>query len=163
MPRIDSQTQYLTFVFSGTTYAWSARPRSLLALCNVQKYAIVYMSCRGVRFAVEFSYGKGGYAMMVEHLHPWQSVMTTDVTSLPPSASVLEAAKLMKELNVGAIPICDGRRLIGMLTDRDVVVRLVAEQRDPSEQVHTVMSGQVDYCYEDQDVDEAVHIMQDRQ
>ena len=50
-----------------------------------------------------------------------------------------------------------------MLTDRDIVVRLVAEERDPTEQVHTIMSGQVDYCYEDQDADEAVHIMQDLQ
>ena len=101
--------------------------------------------------------------MMDQHFQPLQSVMTTDVTSLPPSARVVEAAKLMKELNVGAIPICEGRRLIGMLTDRDIVVRLVAEQRDPGERVDTIMSGQVDYCYEDQDADEAVHIMQDRQ
>jgi CBS domain-containing protein len=101
--------------------------------------------------------------MMDQHYQSLQSVMTTDVTTLPPSASVFEAAKVMKELNVGAIPICDGRRLIGMLTDRDIVVRLIAEQRNPSEQVHNIMSGQVDYCYEDQDADEAVHIMQDRQ
>lgn len=92
-----------------------------------------------------------------------QCVMTTDVRSLPPSASVLEAAKVMKELNVGAVPICEGQRLIGMLTDRDIVVRHVVEQRDPSEHVHTIMTGQVDYCYEDQDADEAVHVMQDRQ
>ena len=101
--------------------------------------------------------------MMDQHFQPLQSVMTIDVTSLPPSATVFEAAKQMKELNVGAIPICEGRRLIGMLTDRDIVVRLIAEQRDPGEHVHTIMSGQVDYCYEDQDADEAVHIMQDRQ
>jgi len=101
--------------------------------------------------------------VMDQHSQPLQSVMTTDVKSLPPSASVFEAAKVMKELNVGAVPICDGRRLIGMLTDRDIVVRQVAEQRDTSEQVQTIMSGQVDYCYEDQDADEAVHIMQDRQ
>jgi CBS domain-containing protein len=101
--------------------------------------------------------------MMDQHSQSLQSVMTTDVTTLAPSASVFEAAKVMKELNVGAIPICDGRRLIGMLTDRDIVVRLIAEQRNPSEQVHSIMSGQVDYCYEDQDADEAVHIMQDRQ
>src|SRR4051812_15749304 len=101
--------------------------------------------------------------MMEIHSQPLQSVMTTDVKTLPPSASVFEAAKVMKELNVGAVPICDGRRLIGMLTDRDIVVRQVAEQRDASEQVQTIMSGQVDYCYEDQDADEAAHIMQDRQ
>jgi CBS domain-containing protein len=101
--------------------------------------------------------------MMDQHSQSLQGVMTTDVTSLPPSATVLEAAKVMKELNIGAIPICDGRRLMGMLTDRDIVVRLVAEQRDLSEQVRTIMTGQVDYCYEDQDADEAVHIMQDRQ
>jgi CBS domain-containing protein len=87
--------------------------------------------------------------MMDQHSQSLQSVMTTDVTSLPPSATVLEAAKVMKELNVGALPICDGRRLIGMLTDRDIVVRLVAEERVSTEQVHTIMSGQVDYCYED--------------
>ena len=101
--------------------------------------------------------------MMDQHFQPLRSVMTTDVATLPPSASVVEAAKVMKELNVGAIPICDGPRLIGMLTDRDIVVRLVADQREPSERVDSIMSGQVDYCYEDQDADEAVHIMQDRQ
>ena len=100
---------------------------------------------------------------MDQHSQPLQSVMTTDVKTLPPSASVFEAAKVMKELNVGAVPICDGRRLIGMLTDRDIVVRQVAEQRDAGEPVQTIMSGQVDYCYEDQDADEAVNIMQDRQ
>src|SRR4051794_28163777 len=56
---------------------------------------------------------KEDITMMDQHSQSLQSVMTTDVTSLPPSASVFQAAKQMKELNVGAIPICDGRHLIG--------------------------------------------------
>jgi CBS domain-containing protein len=53
-------------------------------------------------------------------------VMTRDVRVIQPDRTVREAARLMDELNVGALPVCNGRRLIGMVTDRDITVRSTA-------------------------------------
>jgi CBS domain-containing protein len=93
-----------------------------------------------------------------------KDVMTADVVTLAPTAKVTEAAEAMKSLNVGAIPICDGRRLLGMVTDRDLVVRVMAEHRNPeTETISSIMTTDVDYCYEDQTVEEAAHVMEDRQ
>jgi CBS domain-containing protein len=93
-----------------------------------------------------------------------REVMTTNVTTLLPSATVQDAAQQMKTLNVGSIPICKHNQLVGMLTDRDIVVRVIAERHNPETQrVQDVMTPQVDYCYEDQDVEEAAQVMQDRQ
>ena len=93
-----------------------------------------------------------------------REVMTTDVTTLLPSATVQDAAHYMKTLNVGSIPICERNQLVGMLTDRDIVVRVIAERHNPeTQQIQDVMTSQVDYCYEDQDVEEAAQVMQDRQ
>ncbi len=93
-----------------------------------------------------------------------REVMTTNVATLLPSATVQDAAQQMKTLNVGSIPICERNQLRGMLTDRDIVVRVIAERHNPeTQQIQDVMSPQVDYCYEDQDVEEAAQVMQDRQ
>lgn len=93
-----------------------------------------------------------------------REIMTTEVITLLPTATVQEAAQQMKVLNVGAIPICEHNQLVGMLTDRDIVVRVIAERRNPEMQpVRDVMTAHVDYCYEDQDVEEAAQVMQDRQ
>ena len=91
-------------------------------------------------------------------------IMTPKVEVLPPDASVQEAAQRMKELDVGFIPICDGQRLVGMLSDRDITIRATADGLDPTEtSVSEVMSDEVLYCYEDQDVEEAARLMNDRQ
>jgi CBS domain-containing protein len=93
-----------------------------------------------------------------------REVMTTEVITLLPSATVQDAAHYMKMLNVGSIPICERDQLVGMLTDRDIVVRVIAERHNPdTQQIQDVMTSQVDYCYEDQDVEEAAQVMQDRQ
>jgi CBS domain-containing protein len=90
--------------------------------------------------------------------------MTHDVVTLAPTSKVTQAAEAMKSLNVGAIPICDGGRLLGMVTDRDLVVRVIAEHRNPeTETINNIMTTDVDYCYEDQTVEEAAHVMEDRQ
>jgi CBS domain-containing protein len=91
-------------------------------------------------------------------------IMTENVEVLPPDASLQEAAQRMKELNVGLIPICDGQRLVGTLTDRDITVRATADGLDPCQTtVGEVMSAQVLYCFEDQGVEEAARIMNERQ
>ena len=62
-----------------------------------------------------------------------REIMTREVDVIRPDASVRDAALKMKELDVGAIPVCDGQKLQGLVTDRDITVRAVAEGRNPSE------------------------------
>ena len=62
-----------------------------------------------------------------------REIMTRHVDVIAPHVSIREAAATMKELDVGAIPVCDGQKLLGLVTDRDITVRAVAEGRDPSE------------------------------
>lgn len=91
-------------------------------------------------------------------------VMTRDVRVIGPQESVRSAAQLMDELNVGSLPVCDGKRLVGVVTDRDITVRATAAGEPPEgTRVEQVMSGQVRWCYEDQTVDEVMQQMADTQ
>ena len=86
-------------------------------------------------------------------------VMTRGVRTLSPTDTVVMAAKLMDELNVGVIPVCDGDKLLGMVTDRDIVVRGVAKALDSSTKLADVMSVNVRCATEVQDVDEVLGAM----
>jgi CBS domain-containing protein len=89
-----------------------------------------------------------------------REVMTRPVRTITQTATIYEAAQLMKELGVGAIPVCHDRRLQGILTDRDIIIRVIAEERNPAEtRVADVMTTDVTYCYENQTVDAAVRVM----
>jgi CBS domain-containing protein len=90
--------------------------------------------------------------------------MTTGVRSMAPNESVMKAAQAMSELDVGVIPVCDGDRLVGMVTDRDIVLRGVA-QGCPADQtpLSTVMTRDAVWCYEDQSVEEVAEKMRDAQ
>lgn len=91
-------------------------------------------------------------------------VMTRDVRVVAPHESVQRAAQMMDELNVGALPVCDGERLVGMVTDRDITVRATAAGRAPGDaHVDEVMSTDVRWCFEDEDVDDVVRKMADTQ
>jgi CBS domain-containing protein len=93
-----------------------------------------------------------------------KDIMTRDVEVVKPEATLQEAAKKMKELDVGAIPVCDGRKLRGMLTDRDIAIRSTAEGRDPRQtKVNETMTDEVYYCYENQSVEDAALIMMEKQ
>jgi CBS domain-containing protein len=93
-----------------------------------------------------------------------REIMTREVDVIPPNASVRDAAAKMKELDVGAIPVCDGQKLKGLLTDRDITVRAVAEGRNPSEvQVAEIMSGEIAYCFEDETLEQAANLMESKQ
>ena len=93
-----------------------------------------------------------------------KDVMTRDVEVIRPEAPIAEAARRMDELNVGPLPVCDGERLVGMVTDRDITVRATAAGRDPkTTPVRDAMSSDVVYCYEDQDVRDAARVMSDKQ
>ncbi len=87
-------------------------------------------------------------------------VMTRDVRTMTPNDSVVEAAKCMDELNVGVIPVCDGDKLVGMVTDRDIVVRGVAQRGElGSMKLANVMSAHVRCAREDEDVDKVLSDM----
>ena len=91
-------------------------------------------------------------------------VMTRDVRVVSPSDSMQHAAQCMDELNVGSVPVCDGQKLVGMVTDRDIAVRGVAAGRAAaSTPVSEVMSGSVRWCSEDQPVDDVMDEMRDAQ
>ncbi|HEY5892544.1 MAG TPA: CBS domain-containing protein [Chthoniobacterales bacterium] len=93
-----------------------------------------------------------------------KEIMTEDVEVVAPQATLFEAAQRMRELDVGALPVCDGNRLVGMLTDRDLTIRSVAEGRDPrNAQVRDAMSADITWCFDDQDSQEAEHAMQEHQ
>jgi CBS domain-containing protein len=93
-----------------------------------------------------------------------REIMTRDVEVVSSAASLKDAASKMKSLDVGLIPVCDGDRLQGMLTDRDITIRATAEGRDPkTTKVNEVMSTDVAYCLEEQEVEEAASLMEARQ
>ncbi len=94
-----------------------------------------------------------------------RDVMTKGAECVRPGNSLREAAHKMKTLDVGPLPVCgDNDRLVGMLTDRDIAVRAVAEACDPrTTTVKDVMTPDVVYCFEDQDVREAARLMQEHQ
>ena len=93
-----------------------------------------------------------------------KDIMTTSVEIIHPDARLVEAAQKMKTLNVGSLPVCDGERLKGMLTDRDITIRAVAEGMNPNEiTVQDVMSPEVVYCFEDQEVEDAAKLMGQKQ
>ena len=93
-----------------------------------------------------------------------QDVMTRDVQSISPEQSVRKAAQMMDEFNVGSLPVCDGDKLVGMITDRDITVRSTAAGQSPeSTRVGDVMSTDVRTCYSTQSVDEVLGQMGDVQ
>ena len=91
-------------------------------------------------------------------------VMTRDVRTLGPDDSVVDAARCMDELNVGVIPVCEGEKLVGMVTDRDIVVRGVAVQGElRNMKLADVMSGHVRCAHEGDDVDKVLAEMAEAQ
>jgi CBS domain-containing protein len=91
-------------------------------------------------------------------------VMTRGVRTMSPSDTVVRAAQAMDELNVGVIPVCEGEKLVGMVTDRDIVVRGVAQEADPkSLKLADVMSTNVRCAMEDEDVDDVLSEMAESQ
>lgn len=93
-----------------------------------------------------------------------KDIMTREVEVISPDATTADAALRMTKLNVGSIPVCDGERLIGMLTDRDLVVRVMASGREPKmTRIKEVMTDVMHYCYEDEDSAQAARLMSERQ
>lgn len=91
-------------------------------------------------------------------------IMTRNVRVVAPERTIQEAARLMDEMNVGVLPVCDGRRLRGMVTDRDITVRATAAGLPPdTTRVREIMSDNVWWCFDDDDVGHIVQLMSDHQ
>lgn len=88
-----------------------------------------------------------------------REAMTPDVRMVRPDQTIREAARMMAELDIGALPVQDNDRLVGMITDRDIAVRAVAEGRGAETRIGDVMSNEIKYCYEDQDIEEVMRNM----
>lgn len=91
-------------------------------------------------------------------------IMTTEVQMIGPQETLQHAAQLMDRLDVGALPVCDGRRLLGMVTDRDITVRGTAAGLKPEAAcVSDVMTAGTQWCTEDQDTAEVMRVMGEAQ
>jgi len=91
-------------------------------------------------------------------------VMSRDVTSVTPDDTIQRAAELMDDLDVGALPVTEGNRLIGIVTDRDITIRATAAGLGPEQTLVTeVMSEDLCHCFEDQSIDEVMQDMRDIQ
>jgi len=88
-----------------------------------------------------------------------RDAMTQDVCLTTPDQSICDAAKIMMEIDAGALPVEQDDRLVGVITDRDIAVRAVAKGKSPNTKVRDVMSHEVLYCYEDQDLDAVIRNM----
>ncbi|HMJ66064.1 MAG TPA: CBS domain-containing protein [Candidatus Binatia bacterium] len=93
-----------------------------------------------------------------------KDILTRDPYVIKPNAMICEAAKIMKQCDIGMLPVCDGQRLVGTITDRDLAIRAVAQGADPrSTRVNEVMTPEVCWCFEDQDIEGAAQLMEQKQ
>lgn len=93
-----------------------------------------------------------------------RDVMTPGVKEVGPDTSLREAAECMKELNIGLLPVCSDEHLVGVLTDRDITVRAVAEGCDPNHaRVGQIMTSGIHFCFDDDGINEAARIMEEHQ
>jgi len=93
-----------------------------------------------------------------------REAMTRDVRLVKPEQPISEAAKLMSDLDIGALPVEENDRLVGMITDRDITVRATAAGLDSDNtRVEEVMTDEVCWCFEDDDTEDIVRVMSERQ
>lgn len=90
-------------------------------------------------------------------------IMSKDVKLARPDQTIQEAAKIMVDIDAGVLPVSKDDRLIGMVTDRDITARAVAQGKGPKTPVEDVMTRDTKYCYEDQDTAEIAVNMRDVQ
>lgn len=93
-----------------------------------------------------------------------KGLMTSEIEGIPRSATLAEAAERMKKLDVGVLPVWQDAGCVGMVTDRDIVVRAIARGLEPkATSVDEAMTPHIVYCYEDQEDEEAARIMAQNQ
>jgi CBS domain-containing protein len=89
--------------------------------------------------------------------------MSRDVRVANPQQRISEAAKMMAEIDAGALPVGENDRLVGMITDRDIAIRAVAEGKGPDTPVRDIMSRDIKYCFDDEELDHVSRNMADIQ
>jgi CBS domain-containing protein len=89
--------------------------------------------------------------------------MTSEVRIASPDQTIREAAKIMADIDAGVLPVGENDRLVGIITDRDIAIRGVAEGKGPDAKVREIMSKEVKYCFEDEDIDDVLENMGDLQ
>ena len=90
-----------------------------------------------------------------------KQIMSGNIKMIPSNTSVQAAAELMRQMDIGVLPVSENGRLIGMLSDRDIAVRAVAEGSDPkATTAREVMSRDVVSCYDDQDARDVARVME---
>lgn len=87
--------------------------------------------------------------------------MTMDVKMTSPSQTIRDAARTMAEIDAGVLPVGENDRLVGMVTDRDIAIRAVAAGKGPNTPVREVMTQEVKYCFDDDDVEDVAQNMAD--
>ena len=93
-----------------------------------------------------------------------KEIMSSDVEVINPSDTLQTTAQKMRDRDIGFLPVCDDDRLIGVLTDRDVIVRAIAEGMDPNTIIgRDLVTSPAIYCFDDQSLDEAAKLMHDNQ
>ena len=93
-----------------------------------------------------------------------KDIMTRDVEVVQPDDTLQDAAKKMRARDIGFLPVCDGERLVGTLSDRDITVLATAEGKDPKKtHVKELAHSDVYWCFDDQDVNEATKMMKEKQ
>jgi Predicted transcriptional regulator, contains C-terminal CBS domains len=90
-----------------------------------------------------------------------REAMTGDVRLANPDWSIRQAAQTMADEDIGALPVGENDRLVGMVTDRDIAVRAVAQGLGPDAKIRDVMSQEVMYCFDDEELDDAAQNMGD--
>jgi CBS domain-containing protein len=92
-----------------------------------------------------------------------REIMTRDVKLIQPTDSIRDAARRMRDEDIGSLPVADGDRLVGYVTDRDIVVRAIADNGDAQSPVREAMSERVLYCFEDEAVEDVARNMAENQ
>ena len=92
-----------------------------------------------------------------------KEIMTCNIETIGSDANLVEAAQRMRSLEVGALPIWENDKLIGMITDRDITIRGVADEKNPSStSVKEIMTSDVCCCCEDDDIHKAASMMEEK-
>ena len=92
-----------------------------------------------------------------------REAMSRDVKTVDPDQALQDAARIMLDIDVGALPVGENDKLVGMITDRDIAVRGVAAGKPPTARVREVMSQEVRYCFEDEDTAHVARNMGEQQ
>jgi CBS domain-containing protein len=90
-------------------------------------------------------------------------IMSVDVSVVRPDQTVQQAAKIMADIDAGAVPVATEERLVGIVTDRDLAVRVTAKGLGPTTKISEAMSQDIKYCFEDDDVEAVAENMSDIQ